>query len=906
MTAEAKVIHLTNGQFIWLDISTHVWRIKEGRVNVYAATGRDTADYRQVYLFRADEDRWLFGLGDGTAGSSIQLLAIADGPVSLDGEERYSLWQRKKTKRAMSAAREWLSDLARGPEDAARSQAALLSEEETAQTISDMSSADGDAWHPFDAFHERFAHAMASWFDNEKSRHAQRLTAKRQMQEGMLRDAATFLLRTDTPNLAPILETGAQNSHLLGLARAVAVHLGVPEQQVQLPKGADPNRQDMILLRSIMRLASMQIRQVKLEAGWHSQDNGPLFAYFGPEKHMVALLPLSPGKYRIFDPDKPVSGIADDNAAVQIDATAFTVYAGLPGKTLSLTGFFRFMIQKCWPQDIWVVLLISLVAGIIPILTPFVTQTIFEDIIPINDRQGLLLVIQVMMVSAFVTAGVSFARGVTSLRIKNRAGFAAEAALWLRLLSLPTHFFRQYEAGDLAQRMDSVSRISQMISSNVVSTVFNALFSFWSLLVMLYYSWKLTFAALALLALYIGLSVLLEWRMLLAKRLLMQATGETAGQVLQIFSGLSKFRLQGAEAQAFYLWARRFGEQWKWNRNYRWLTNWQALLNFVQPVVLTMVIYWLTMKWLTEETAAEPFLTVPQFLGFNAALAGLNATLTGSVTVFANLLEIVPEMERIQPILQTEPEVTEDKMEAGEISGRIEVSNVDFRYDPELPPVLSGVSLDVQPGQFAAIVGASGSGKSTLLRLLLGFEKPESGSIYFDGQDLAELNIVSVRSQMGVVLQNGQLMAGDLLTNIIGSLPLTINDAWEAAEMAGLAEDIRMMPMGMHTVISEGATNISGGQRQRILIARAIVHRPRLIIFDEATSALDNRTQAMVTASLDRLKATRIVVAHRLSTIMNADIIYVLDKGVIVEVGNYGELMKKQGLFAALAKRQMV
>ena len=905
MTAEAKVVHLTNGQLVWLDVSTHVWRIRQGRVNVYAAIGRGTADYQQVYLFRAGEDRWLFGLGDGYPVSKIQLLAIADGAVSLECEQRDALWQRKKTKRVLSAVEEWLADLARGPEETTVSQEALFAGQEVSHTIEEMGREDRDFWRPFDNFHQQFADAMSAWFVNEKGRHEQRMTARRQMKERMLRNAAAHLLRTDMPNLSPLLETNGENSRLLGLARAVATYLGVPEQQIRLPKGTDPLRQDMILLRSIMRLASMQIRQVKLEAGWHRQDNGPLFAFFGTEKHIVALLPVSPGKYRIVDPDKSSSAIVDDNVVLQIDPVAYTVYAGLPGKALSLAGFFQFMIQKCWTADIWAVLLISLVAGIIPILVPFVTQTIFEDIIPINDRQGLLLVIQVMMVSAFVTAGVSFARGVTSLRIKNRAGFAAEAALWLRLLSLPTHFFRQYEAGDLAQRMDSVSRISQLISSNVVSTVFNALFSFWSLLVMLYYSWKLTFAAIAVLAVYIVLSAFLEWRMLSAKRRLMQATGETAGQVLQIFSGLSKFRLQGAEAQAFYLWARRFGEQWKWNRTYRWLTNWQELISFVQPVVLTMLVYWLTMKWLVEETAAVPFLTMPEFLGFNAALTGLNATLTGSLSVIANLLEIIPEMERIRPILQTEPEVNEDKMEAGEISGRIEVSNVGFRYDPELPLVLSGVSLDVHPGQFAAIVGASGSGKSTLLRLLLGFEKPESGSIYFDGQDLAELNIVSVRSQMGVVLQNGQLMAGDLLTNIIGSLPLTIKDAWEAAEMVGLADDIRMMPMGMHTVISEGATNISGGQRQRILIARAIVHRPRLIIFDEATSALDNRTQAMVTASLDRLKATRIVVAHRLSTIINADIIYVLDKGVVVEVGNYRELMKRQGLFAALAKRQM-
>lgn len=388
---------------------------------------------------------------------------------------------------------------------------------------------------------------------------------------------------------------------------------------------------------------------------------------------------------------------------------------------------------------------------------------------------------------------------------------------------------------------------------------------------------------------------------------MMEATGETAGQVLQIFNGLSKFRMQGAEAQAFYLWSRKFGEQWKWNRDFRWKSNWLELVNTLQPVLLTMLLFWLTMHWLESGTAGTKtvFITLPQFMAFHAALTGFNVTVTGLISQSAILLDIVPQMERLRPILETKPEVTEDKAEVGELIGRIELSNVSFRYSSDLPPVLRNVSMNVRPGQFVAIVGSSGSGKSTLLRLLLGFEKPETGSIYYDGQDLAEVNVASVRAQMGVVLQNGQLMAGDILSNIIGSLPLTIDDAWQAAEMVGLAEDIRAMPMGMHTMISEGASNISGGQRQRILIARAIVHRPRIIMFDEATSALDNKTQRMVTESLDRLNATRIVVAHRLSTVINADVIYVLDKGEIVESGTYAELMAKNGLFAALAHRQM-
>jgi ATP-binding cassette subfamily C protein len=265
----------------------------------------------------------------------------------------------------------------------------------------------------------------------------------------------------------------------------------------------------------------------------------------------------------------------------------------------------------------------------------------------------------------------------------------------------------------------------------------------------------------------------------------------------------------------------------------------------------------------------------------------------------------VPLYERAAPILKTLPEVDSTRSNPGELSGAIEANHLVFRYRPDSPLVLRDLSFTVQPGQFVAFVGPSGCGKSTLLRLLLGFEQPESGAVYFDGQDLAGLDVQAVRRQMGVVLQTGKLISGDILTNIIGAAPLTVDDAWEAARLSGLDRDIQAMPMGLHTVINESGGGLSGGQRQRMMIARAIVAKPRLLLFDEATSALDNHTQSIVSQSLKGLKATRIVIAHRLSTIIDADRIFVVDKGRIEQSGTYEELMKQGGLFAELAKRQL-
>jgi ABC-type bacteriocin/lantibiotic exporter with double-glycine peptidase domain len=292
-------------------------------------------------------------------------------------------------------------------------------------------------------------------------------------------------------------------------------------------------------------------------------------------------------------------------------------------------------------------------------------------------------------------------------------------------------------------------------------------------------------------------------------------------------------------------------------------------------------------------------------LAFMAAFGGLlTAALTLNSSVLS-ILRVVPLLENARPVLETVPEVDTQKAHPGELTGAVEVSHVSFRYQPDGPQVLQDVSLKANPGEFIAVVGPSGSGKSTLFRMLLGFEAPESGSVYYDAQELAELDVQAVRRQIGVVLQNGKLMPGDIFTNIVGNSLLTIEDAWEAARMAGFDEDIRQMPMGMHTYISEAGGTFSGGQRQRLMIARAIVGKPRILLFDEATSALDNRTQAIVSRSLERLNATRIVIAHRLSTIVNADRIYVMVGGQVVQQGSYAQLAQQEGPFRELIRRQL-
>jgi ABC-type bacteriocin/lantibiotic exporter with double-glycine peptidase domain len=324
-----------------------------------------------------------------------------------------------------------------------------------------------------------------------------------------------------------------------------------------------------------------------------------------------------------------------------------------------------------------------------------------------------------------------------------------------------------------------------------------------------------------------------------------------------------------------------------------------AVFTAAYPVLASLVLFGVM------ALSLDPRPPIGALLAINAAFGQFVAAALALSEVLPALLLVVPAYERARPILRAAPEVETGQVAPGELSGAIAVDRVSFRYTADGPLVLDDVSLEFGPGEFVALVGASGSGKSTLLRLLLRFESPAAGAVFYDGHDLALLDARAVRRQIGTVLQSGRLMSGDILTNIVGASSLTVDDAWAAARMARLDEDIEAMPMGMHTIIGEGGSTLSGGQRQRLLIARAIVGRPRMVFFDEATSALDNRTQDVVTRSLEELAATRVVIAHRLSTVVNADRIYVLQNGRVVESGTYRQLMQQRGVFAGLARRQI-
>jgi len=490
-----------------------------------------------------------------------------------------------------------------------------------------------------------------------------------------------------------------------------------------------------------------------------------------------------------------------------------------------------------------------------------------------------------------------------STRVTTASNSVTQAAVWDRLLKLRPSFLRKYSTGDLTSRAMAISTIFRHLSATGLRAIFGGFVSLLNLALMFYYSSPLAIIGLVAGLLTAGVTQASGIAMLRRLRPLQLLEGKIFGLTVQLINGISKLRVSGTERFAFAYWGRRYAEQQRLNWSVQRVQDLVGALNQTIPTLATALVFFLAGN---ELAGPQPRLTTGSFLAFSSAFG----VFIGSLAFLSNTgVELVNDLNlwrRSEPILTAEPEMDPSKSLPGELQGRLEVSHVTFRYQQSGRLTLEDVCISVESGQFVAIVGPSGSGKSTLLRLLLGFESPVSGHIQFDGQDLQGLDPLSVRRQLGVVLQTSNLLGGSIFQNISAGASITLDQAWEAVRMAGIEDDIRALPMGMHTYLSEGATNISVGQRQRLLIARALVFKPRILLFDEATSALDNRAQAIVSESLESLKVTRLVIAHRLSTIRNANHIYVMESGRIVEHGTFSELADGKGLFARMMSRQMM
>jgi NHLM bacteriocin system ABC transporter ATP-binding protein len=735
----------------------------------------------------------------------------------------------------------------------------------------------------------RIARDLAAAAEAIEQRHEQRRIHDEELLERSYTRLGAVLERG--PSYTPLPE---ERDPLFDAFRAVCTAVGV--EAAVPPRSASVALADPI--EAMGRASGVRVRQVVLDAGWWRHDSGPLLCRLAGDLRPVAVLPRAGGGYEIVDQQTRMRIRVGNASAALLAPEAVTVYRPLPFRPVTGRDVWRFVLRPV-EGDLRRLALYGLGAGALSLVTPIVTETIFGRVVPGQERSSLLWLTLLLAALAVGSFTFALAQRLAFLRVDGRAMGDLQAALWDRLLDLPSPFFRRYSAGSLTIRAMGIEQIRLLATAAVVAAALAIPIGLFSLGLTFVLQPRLALFGLLAIALTAAVMVVFMRSQLPRQRRIQAVTRELFGTSMQLVEAVGKLRVAAAERRGFARWAASLGALKE--AFYDAQLGFVAMTAFIvaAPAIATALIL------IGAATLPRGSISGATFIAFNTAFIQALAAVTGLVAVATFISQAVPLYETTRTILEERRETDVLRSDPGELLGDVDVSGVSLRYDADSPLVLDDVSFRAGAGEFVAIVGPSGAGKSSILRVLLGFETPEVGAVHYDGKELGTLDPRAFRRQIGVVLQSARLTPGDIFTNIVGARRLTMEDAWAAAEIAGLADDIRRLPMGMQTVVSEGASTFSGGQRQRLLIARAVAGRPRILLFDEATSALDNRTQAEVSDAIHRLRATRIVIAHRLSTVARADRIVVLEAGRIVQSGTYEQLMAIEGPFRRLARRQL-
>ncbi len=648
----------------------------------------------------------------------------------------------------------------------------------------------------------------------------------------------------------------------------------------------------------VLRPTGMMVREVYLEDNWQNDAFGPMIGYMKDTGITVALIPGKVFGYTYRDPATGRKMRVNRKNAKLFAREAMCFYQPLPMKKLGIPDLLLYMKKCISSSDAILIVLATLAVTLVGMIEPQAYNLVTGTVMQTHNMNMLAGIAVFLLSSAFASQLISLVRTLLMNRINTKTSQAVEASVMMRILSLPVSFFRRFSSGELSSRASSVSSLCSMILNNFLSVGLSSLMSLLYVTQIFHYAPELVWPSLLIIAATVTMSVAASLTQMGISRKKMKLSAEESGMSYAILNGIQKIRLSGSEKRVFARWGRLYAENARLEYNPPMFLKINPVITTAISLIGTIVLYYL---------AVESGVAQSEYYAFSAAYGRVMAAFNSLSSIAISVAMIRPVLEMAEPILKAEPEVAEEKQVVEKVSGQIEMSHVTFRYEENTPYILEDLSLKIGAGEYVAIVGRTGCGKSTLVRLLLGFEKPEKGAIFYDRHEMGKLDPRSLRKHIGVVIQNGQLFQGDIFSNITISAPqLTLEEAWEAAETAGIAQDIRDMPMGMQTVISEGQGGISGGQKQRLMIARAVAPKPKILIFDEATSALDNKTQKQVSDALDALQCTRIVIAHRLSTIRNCDRILVMDKGAIIEEGTYEQLMERRGVFADLVSRQQL
>lgn len=645
-----------------------------------------------------------------------------------------------------------------------------------------------------------------------------------------------------------------------------------------------------------LRPHGLMRRTVELKEGWHKDAYGAMIAFTKEEDLPVALLQSQMGGYYYHDPitKRRITITARTEKLFKREALCF--YRPLPLKKLEIIDLLIYMKRTLTFADVAFVVAGTLIMTLVGLVIPRITKALTGPVLESNSVNALISIAICLVCISISSQLFTNILGLIQQRLSTKTSLGVQSAMMMRLMSLPANFFRQYSPGELRSRSLSVNQLCTMLMNLFTTTGLTSLMSLLYITQIFKYAPALVIPSLIIILVTVGISVISTVMQVSVSRKMMQFAAKESGMSYSLITGVQKLKLAGAEKRSFAKWLKVFSQGAELQYNPPLFLKLNGVITTAITLISNIVIYYMAVASGVDQSS---------YFAFTAAygsLMGAFASVSGMALTFA---QIKPILEMAEPFLNTEPEITENKKIVTDIIGGVELDHVSFKYTEDGPLIIDDLSFKIRPGEYVAIVGKTGCGKSTLVRLLLGFEKADRGVIYYDNRNINSLDLGSLRRKIGTVMQDAGLFQGDIYSNIVITAPeLTLDDAWEAAEKAGIDEDIRNMPMQMNTIISEGQGGISGGQKQRIMIARAIAPKPKMLIFDEATSALDNKTQKQVSDSLDKMGCTRIVIAHRLSTIKHCDRIIVIDKGKIIEDGTYDELVAQNGFFADLVERQ--
>lgn len=649
-------------------------------------------------------------------------------------------------------------------------------------------------------------------------------------------------------------------------------------------------------LEYLLKPNGVMYRTVLLERGWYKNSAGPILATRKDSEKKVALLPAAFGGYYYLEEEtgKKIKLSAKNQNDFCEEAMCF--YRPFPLTEITFGVLLRYIKNTLNYADYILLILVTAIITAIGLLFPVANKLLMGRVIESGSIQLLISVAIFAACTAVCYIIFGAAKTLILSRIQTKMGVEVEAATIMRTLSLPADFFNEYGSGELANRIGIVQSICSNIVNAVLTTGLTALFSLIYIPQISAYAKGLVVPSIAVILISFVFTVISSLCQMKYIQKRMELSAKESGMSYSLITGIQKIKLAGAEKRAYARWAEVFEKQLRATYNLPLFLKANAAFASIISLGGVIAVYFFAVK---------SNVSVADYYAFNSVYAMLTGAFTALSGIAGTIATIKPEFKLVKPFLDAAPEISEGKTVIEKLNGGLELDNISFCYDESMPNVIDRLSLKIKAGEYVGIVGTTGCGKSTLMRIMLGFEKPQKGAVYYDGKNIEAVDIRSLRQKIGTVLQDGKLFLGDIYSNIVLSAPqLSMDDAWEAARLAGIAEDIENMPMGMFTLISEGSGGISGGQRQRILIARAIAPKPSVLFFDEATSALDNITQKKITDALAGLKCTRVVIAHRLSTIQECDRIIVLDKGNIAESGTYDELIAKNGIFAELVNRQ--